>query len=258
MAHTTISRRLGPREQAGGQRAGPLFTGSGAGHAGADQDADAAGAPRAGTGQAAEREPDDAVPDSEVPGQGRDNTRDEWPGPLIREGVIESRYAGAMLLHAFLARADAGTVLSAGCSRRDSALLTAVSVCFALGQATIEQLSTGRRRRGAAGGARDAAGAADLRPKLAAIADSADLSRCRPRSRRRCWPRNRWSRGCITSMTFRPMQARSRSARAGTTSAAARREAARTHTSRARRQCGVLSVRGAVGLSVTLRKHWRS
>ena len=175
VAHTTISRRLGPREQAGGQHAGPLFTGSGAGHAGADPDADAAGAPRAGTGQAAEQEPDDAVPDSEVPGQGQDDTPDAWPGPLIREGVIESRYAGAMLLHAFLARADAGTVLSAGRSRRDTALLTAVSMCFALGQATIEQFKhLAAADAGPLAGLGTLPGLRTLRPKLAAIADSTD------------------------------------------------------------------------------------
>jgi hypothetical protein len=45
-----------------------------------------------------------------------------------------------MLLHAFLARADAGAVLGgAGRPRQDAALLTAVSVCFALGAATVEQ-----------------------------------------------------------------------------------------------------------------------
>ena len=175
VAHTTISRRLGPREQAGGQHAEPLFTGSGAGHAGADPDADAAGAPRAGTGQAAEQEPDDAVPDSEVPGQGQDDTPDAWPGPLIREGVIESRYAGAMLLHAFLARADAGTVLSAGRSRRDTALLTAVSMCFALGQATIEQFKhLAAADAGPLAGLGTLPGLRTLRPKLAAIADSTD------------------------------------------------------------------------------------
>ena len=184
VAHTTISRRLGPREQAGGQHAEPLFTGSGAGHAGADPDADAAGAPRAGTGQAAEQEPDDAVPDSEVPGQGQDDTPDAWPGPLIREGVIESRYAGAMLLHAFLARADAGTVLSAGRSRRDTALLTAVSMCFALGQATIEQFKhLAAADAGPLAGLGTLPGLRTLRPKLAAIADSADPVRAAGRVR---------------------------------------------------------------------------
>src|SRR6185437_8682529 len=102
VAHTTISRALGPRGRAAAGQAEPLFTGPGPGTV-----------------------PDEAVPDEAVPGTG--------------EGVIVSRYAGAMLLHAFLARADAGAVLGgAARSRRDAALLTAVSVCFALGAATVE------------------------------------------------------------------------------------------------------------------------
>ena len=57
-----------------------------------------------------------------------------------RPAALSSRYAGAMLLHAFLARAGAGTVLAAaGGEPRDVALLTAVSMCFALGAATTEQ-----------------------------------------------------------------------------------------------------------------------
>ena len=61
-------------------------------------------------------------------------------------GALWSRYAGAMLLHAFLAQAGAGTVLaSAGGEPRDVALLTAVSMSFALGAATTEQFKTWRR-----------------------------------------------------------------------------------------------------------------
>ena len=58
----------------------------------------------------------------------------------LRPAAVSSRYAGAMLLHAFLARAGAGTVLAAaGGEPQDVALLTAVSMCFALGAATTEQ-----------------------------------------------------------------------------------------------------------------------
>src|SRR5258707_39579 len=65
-----------------------------------------------------------------------------WPLPA--EGVFASRYAGAMLLHAFFAQADAGGVLAAagsGADRRpgDVPLLSAVSMCFALGEDTVEQ-----------------------------------------------------------------------------------------------------------------------
>src|SRR5260370_7704852 len=45
-----------------------------------------------------------------------------------------------MLLHAFRARAGAGTILAAaGGEPPDVAMLTAVSMCFALGAATTEQ-----------------------------------------------------------------------------------------------------------------------
>jgi hypothetical protein len=144
VAHTTISRALGPRGRASAGRAEPLFTGPGPGTV------------------PDEAVPDEAVPDEAVPGTG--------------EGVIASRYAGAMLLHAFLARADAGAVLGgAGRPRRDAALLTAVSVCFALGAATVEQF-----KHLAAGDAGPLAGLGvlpalrTLRPKLAAIADGTD------------------------------------------------------------------------------------
>ena len=64
--------------------------------------------------------------------------------------MFASRYAGAMLLHAFASQADATTVLSAaavageadGGGQRfaDVALLSATSICFALGAARIEQI----------------------------------------------------------------------------------------------------------------------
>jgi hypothetical protein len=84
-----------------------------------------------------------------------------------------------MLLHAFLARAGAGTVLGAGRSRQDTALLTAVSACFALGAATVEQF-----KHLAAADAGPLAG-------LGALPALRTRWRCRPRSRRRCWPRTR-------------------------------------------------------------------
>ena len=204
VAHTTISRALGPRGRASAGRAEPLFTGPGPGTV---------------PDEAVPDELPEAVPDEAVPGTG--------------EGVIASRYAGAMLLHAFLARADAGAVLGgAGRPRRDAALLTAVSVCFALGAATVEQF-----KHLAAGDAGPLAGLGvlpalrTLRPKLAAIADGTTRSRCRPRSPPRCWPRTRWPPGSITSMTTSsPTPARNRSRKGGITSAGGRREAGRTLT----------------------------
>jgi len=63
-------------------------------------------------------------------------------GGRIVEGQVRSRYAGAMLLHAFFAQASAGRVLSAACAGSAGGgvrLLPAVSMCFALGAGTLEQ-----------------------------------------------------------------------------------------------------------------------
>src|SRR5258706_3269731 len=84
-----------------------------------------------------------------------------------------------MLLHAFGARAGAGQILSAGTdeNRRfaDVALLSAVSTCFALGAATIEQVK--HLTAEAAGPLAGLAALPDLRtlrPRLAGIADAPD------------------------------------------------------------------------------------
>ena len=105
-------------------------------------------------------------------------------GPPATGGVFWSRYAGAMLLHAFTARAGAGQVLesAAGAGRgaggyrfADVALLSATSMCFALGAATAEQV-----KHLTASCAGPLAGLAvlphlrTLRPRLAAVADAAD------------------------------------------------------------------------------------
>jgi len=100
-------------------------------------------------------------------------------GPEITGGVFWSRYAGAMLLHAFTARAGAGQVLESaavGAGRSgDVALLSATSMCFALGAETIEQV-----KHLTAACAGPLAGLAvlphlrALRPALAAIADACD------------------------------------------------------------------------------------
>ena len=93
--------------------------------------------------------------------------------------TVWSRYAGAMLLHAFGARAGAGGILrdaaGEGAQPGDVALLSAVSMCFALGAAT-----TGQFKHLAAAEAGPLAGLSrlpdlrTLRPGLAAIADRAD------------------------------------------------------------------------------------
>ena len=103
-------------------------------------------------------------------------------GSRITDGQVTSRYAGAMLLHAFGARAGAGDILAAagagGGGRwryADVALLSAVSTCFALGAATTEQFK--HLTVGAAGplaGMAALPGLRTLRPRLAEIADGAD------------------------------------------------------------------------------------
>ena len=60
-------------------------------------------------------------------------------GPAEGSGVF-SRYAGAMLLHAYPGRAGEILPDAAGGEAREAALLSAVSMCFALGAATAEQV----------------------------------------------------------------------------------------------------------------------
>ena len=170
VAHTTISRGLGPRAQApdagegepGLAPAEPLFTGPGAGAA---PEAGPGAAPEAGAGAAAGPLPGGGLP--------------AWP--LAAEGAFRSRYAGAMLLHAFFARADAGRVLAAAAGSggdrlpADVALLSAISMCFALGADTIEQFKhLAAAEAGPLAGLGTLPGLRTLRPHLARIADAAD------------------------------------------------------------------------------------
>jgi DNA-binding CsgD family transcriptional regulator len=127
------------------------------------------------------REPAAALPEPSpgpAPGPG-----DAGTGPRIRGGSFASRHAGAMLLHAFGARADAGAVLAAAAGdglpggRRfaDVALLSATSICFALGAATAEQFKhLAAAEAGPLAGLAVLPGLRTLRPRLAAIADRAD------------------------------------------------------------------------------------
>jgi hypothetical protein len=85
-----------------------------------------------------------------------------------------------MLLHAFGGQVDADAILAeaggaAGTRYEDTALLSAVSCCFALGAVTIEQFK--HLAAGAAGplaGLAALPGLRTLRPRLAAIADHTD------------------------------------------------------------------------------------
>ena len=191
VAGTTVARRLAarPASPAAGADAGPgqgelEFT-EPATEPGRDLElAPESGpepGPRADAGQEGEEQQEEGEPGrvaglAAEPGPG---------GPKISGGVFWSRYAGAMLLHAFTARAGAGQVLesAAGAGRpagrpgrfSDVALLSVTSMCFALGAETIEQV-----KHLTASYAGPLAGLAvlphlrTLRPALAAIADAAD------------------------------------------------------------------------------------
>jgi hypothetical protein len=209
VAHTTVGRRLGSRRAepaAGAQAAGPAGSPRqqeipapqpepwlDLGPAGGE---DPGAAPQAGAGTEPQAGPGpDGVPAVSaaagaggVPAGLRARAvpdRVVAAGARIAEGAFASRYAGAMLLHAFASQADATTVLSAaagagkadGGGRRfaDVALLSATSICFALGAATIEQVK--HLTAACAGPLAGLAALPDLRtirPRLAALADSAD------------------------------------------------------------------------------------
>jgi len=104
-------------------------------------------------------------------------------GQPVTAGTVRSRYAGAMLLHAFAGQAGAGAVLagaglpdgSAPRSPAEVRLMSAASICFALGAATIEQfkhLPAGEA--GPLAGLAVLPGLRAIRPALAAIAGAAD------------------------------------------------------------------------------------
>jgi len=178
---TTVARWLGPRRPAADAARGeaePLFYE-------AEHETGAAAEPEAGAepGPAADAEPDAAVTEP-ADGGGLVPAGSRAAGPAITGGSLYSRYAGAMLLHAFAGQVDAGAILASaagGTKDRDRlrfadvALLSAASTCFALGAATLEQF-----RHLTATDAGPLAGLAvlpdlrTLRPRLAAIADAAD------------------------------------------------------------------------------------
>ena len=167
VAHTTIGRALGPREQAparerepGWAPAEPLFTGSGTDLSRAEPEPEPRPGPGAGAG---------------LPPAGGLRA---WPLPA--GGVFRSRYAGAMLLHAFGGQAGAGEILAAAAGGDDgrpgdAALLSAVSICFALGAATTEQFKhLAAAEAGPLAGLAALPGLRALRPQLAAIAGRTD------------------------------------------------------------------------------------
>jgi len=133
--------------------------------------------PEPGPGREAAADPGPGAGGNGGAGDGAAGNGAAAAGPLIT-GEIASRYAGAMLLHAFGDRARAGEILAAAAGRSgsaDVALLSATSLCFALGAATVEQFK--HLTASCAGPLAGLAVLPDLRtirPKLAAIADRTD------------------------------------------------------------------------------------
>jgi hypothetical protein len=190
VAGTTVARRLAARPAAG---ADPGLRPEELEFAGPAPGPQPEPGPRAGTGQVEQQRQEGEEPGcgAGLAGAGQGGADGQPPslppgpgGPWITGGVFWSRYAGAMLLHAFTARAGAGQVLesAAGAGRgaggyrfADVALLSATSMCFALGAATTEQV-----KHLTAACAGPLAGLAvlphlrTLRPRLAGIADAAD------------------------------------------------------------------------------------
>jgi hypothetical protein len=96
------------------------------------------------------------------------------PGPAQGSRVF-SRYAGAMLLHAYPGQAGDILPQAAGGDAREAALLSAVSTGFALGAATAGQFKhLAPAEAGPLAGLAALPSLRTLRPRLAAIADATD------------------------------------------------------------------------------------
>jgi hypothetical protein len=133
-------------------------------------------------------EPEDAAPDQTMAGPvdteqvaGEAQAGTPVAGSArIAAGTLSCRYAGAMLLHAYLDRVGAQTIfatLTGGPARRydDLAVLSTATLGFALGIDTVEGAKHLRRAEaGAALGLRMIPELATLRARLAALADGTD------------------------------------------------------------------------------------
>ena len=141
---------------------------------------------------AAGREGQPPGPEPEaVPGQDEQEPEQPEPAPRPEPGVVPpgfaraaraaegsgmfSRYAGAMLLHAYPGQAGEILPEAADGDARDAALLSAVSMGFALGAATAEQVKhLAPAEAGPLAGLAVLPSLRTLRPRLAAIADATD------------------------------------------------------------------------------------
>jgi hypothetical protein len=176
-----IARRLGVQQSTVLRRLGPAQV-----QGELEEAADPGPAATAGREDQPPQPEPEAVPE-------HDGREPERPGPALRPepGVVPpaftgtaraaegsrvfSRYAGAMLLHAY--PGQAGEILpdAAGGDAREAALLSAVSTCFALGAATAEQFKhLAPAEAGPLAGLAALPSLRTLRPRLAAIADATD------------------------------------------------------------------------------------
>jgi Transposase DDE domain len=188
VAQSTVFRRLGPaavqeqlpagepEPQAGGPEAGPAAPGPGEPAAPGPQAGEpAAPGPPAGAGlaPAGELVPLPAVDLAARPGGAPASAAD---------GALPSRYAGAMLVHAYLDRIGAEAILAAALPPAparlrydDLALLTATSLAFALGASSAEGTKhLIPAQAGILAGIGRLPGLRTLRPRLAAIAGACD------------------------------------------------------------------------------------
>ena len=137
-------------------------------------------------------EPDEAgthEPEPDEPGPAGSGAREEQAtgaagsftgSSRVGEGAFGSRYAGAMLLHAYLDRVGAETIfatVAGGPARRydDLAVLSCAALGFALGVDTVEGTKHLRRTdAGPAVGLKVTPELATLRARLGALADGSD------------------------------------------------------------------------------------
>ena len=159
-----IARRLGVQQSTVLRRLGPAQV--------QGELEEAAAAVPAATGQ--EEEPPQPEPEAAAPRPEPGVVPPAFTGTgTAAEGRrVFSRYAGAMLLHAY--PGQAGDIFPGG-DAREAALLSAVSTCFALGAATAEQFKhLAPAEAGPLAGLAALPSLRSLRPRLAVIADAAD------------------------------------------------------------------------------------
>jgi hypothetical protein len=175
-----IARRLGVRQSTVLRRLGPARV------QGELEPQGAAACVPAAAGR--EGQPPGPEPEA-VPGQDEQEPEQPEPAPRPEPGVVPpgfaraaraaegsgmfSRYAGAMLLHAYPGQAGEILPEAADGDARDAALLSAVSMGFALGAATAEQVKhLAPAEAGPLAGLAVLPSLRTLRPRLAAIADA--------------------------------------------------------------------------------------